>query len=100
MAGIIQWRNAVNPMIENALSQASPKGAVQVYCLAAMVAEEARMAGCDDFAKNIEGAIEGLISGLPKTQQREALMLSFELALAAAGDPPRKPHLRLVYSRE
>lgn len=90
----------MKPKIKNAAEKASPKGAVQVYCFATMVAEEARMAGCDGFAKDMEGALAGLISGLPKPEQREALRLSFELAMAAATGHPAKPHLRLVYSRD
>ena len=87
-------------MIEDIAVKASPKGAVQVYCLATMVAEEARLAGCNRFAKDIEGALDGLIAGLPRAERREALQLSFELAMAAVSGQPAQPHLRLVYSRE
>lgn len=88
-------------MIEGSAPHFPARGAVQVYCLAAMVAEEARAAGCDDFARNIEGALDGLIATLPRADKREALMLSFQMAMAGvAAEEPARPHLRLVYSRE
>jgi hypothetical protein len=77
---------------------APARSTVQVYCLAARAAEEARAAGCDDFAKSIEVALDGFIATLPRADKREALMLSFQMAMAAAGEPAR-PHLKLVYSK-
>lgn len=78
----------------------APKAAI-LYCLSAMVVDEASEAGFAEFARAIEGAMGRLLSTLPAEQQATALRLSYELAVSGfrqdeAAPPPR---LRLVYSR-
>ncbi len=73
-----------------------------LYCLAAMVADEASGAGFRDFAKAIETALGSFLATLPPDQQATALRLSYELAMnsvADGGEEPALPRLRLVYSR-
>ena len=65
--------------------------------MAALVIEEASRNGCDAFAKSMEQALEGLLTGLPREQQGQALRLSYEMTMA--GEEPAAPKLRLVYSR-
>ena len=72
------------------------QGAVGLYCMAAMVADEASRHGLGDFARSMEGALETLLLSL--TRQDCALRLSYELALAA--DEPARPKLRLIFSRD
>ena len=79
-------------------SQRFAPGAAGIYCMAALVAEEAAQNGCTDFAKAIEKSMDSLLAGLPRNQQREALMMSYEMALD--GKDPAPPRLRLVYSRD
>lgn len=69
---------------------------VQLYCLGAFVAEEAARSGFRDFAKALEAALCGLLSGLPREAQGQALNLSYEIALD--GEEPAPPRLRLVHS--
>ena len=73
------------------------KQGVQLYCLGALVAEEAARSGFGDFARSLEAALCGLLSGLPREAQGEALRLSYEMALS--GDEPAPPRLRLVHSK-
>lgn len=72
-----------------------------IYCLAAMVADEASHAGFREFAKAIETAIGGFLAALPPDQQENALRLSYEIALGGGddGEEAAQPRLRLVYSR-
>lgn len=72
-----------------------------LYCLAAMVADEASQAGFRDFARAIETALGGFLATLPADQQANALRLSYEIAMnsVADGDETAAPRLRLVYSR-
>ena len=72
-----------------------------LYCLAAMVADEASQTGFQDFAKAIETALGSFLATLPPDQQATALRLSYELAMnsVADGEEPALPRLRLVYSR-
>ena len=79
-------------------SRAEKPGAVSLYCMATLVADEASRNGFADFAKSIEGVLDGFLSGLPRDQQSQALRLSYELALG--GKEPAPPRLRLVYSRD
>lgn len=72
-----------------------------LYCLAAMVADEASQAGYRDFAKAMENAIGAFLATLPTDQQANALRLSYEIAMNGmedGADAPA-PRLRLVYSR-
>lgn len=69
---------------------------VQLYCLGALVAEEAARSGFRDFACALEAALSGFLSGLPREAQGQALRLSYEIALS--GDEPAPPRLRLVHS--
>lgn len=80
------------------LAQAKASGAVGVYCMATLVAEEAMRNGCDAFAKSIEKALQGFLSGMPHEQQWRALRLSYEMAMSEA--EPARPRLRLAYSRD
>ena len=50
------------------------------------------------FARALENALCGFLSGLPREEQAEALRLSYEIALGGA--EPAPPRLRLIYSRE
>ena len=72
-----------------------------LYCLAAMVADEASQAGFRDFARAIESALGSFLAALPPDQQENALRLSYEIALGGGdeGDETAPPRLRLVYSR-
>jgi hypothetical protein len=74
------------------------EGAVSVYCLATLVAEEAQRNGHRDLAKSIEGALGSFLSTMSLDQQKQALRLSYEMALG--GENPAPPRLRLVYSRD
>lgn len=73
-------------------------GVAEVYCLATMVAEEAKQSGCDAFAKSLEGALETFLASLSADLRRQALKLSYELAMGQ--DDPAPPRLRLAYSRD
>jgi len=72
--------------------------AVRLYCLGTLVADEASRSGFGDFARALESALQGLLSGLSRGEQGDALRLSYELALG--GEDPAPPRLRLVYSRD
>ena len=71
---------------------------VNLYCLAAALADEASRTGFRDFARALETAINGFLSGLPRDQQADALRLSYEMALG--GEDPAPPRLRLAWSRD
>lgn len=71
---------------------------VNLYCLAAALADEASRTGFRDFARALEQAISSFLSGLPREQQADALRLSYEMTLS--GEDPAPPRLRLAYSRE
>ncbi|MFT3986130.1 hypothetical protein [Aestuariivirga sp.] len=73
------------------------KGGVSVYCLASIVAEQAKQNGFAPFANALENALESLLSGLPRDEQKQALRLSFDIA--TAGLSTSAPKLKLVYSR-
>lgn len=87
---------------ERNLPLADAPTTTSLYCMVAMVADEASEAGFRDFAKALEAAIDGFLASLPADQQADALRLSYELAMGrmeegeAVTAPPR---LRLVYSR-
>lgn|GEM_PF-5139718 len=73
-------------------------GGVSVYCLASLVAEQAKQNGFAPFANALENALESLLSGLPRDEQKQALRLSFDMATAGHSSPSA-PKLKLVYSR-
>jgi hypothetical protein len=77
---------------------AAAEGAVQLYCIAAMVADEASCDGHADFARGLEQLLQGFLSSLTREQQGQALRLSYELALR--GEDAAPPRLRLVYSKD
>lgn len=72
-----------------------------LYCLAAMVADEASGNGFREFAQEMEAAMGKFLAGLPSDQQANALRLSYEIAMNAedASEEAPAPRLRLVYSR-
>lgn len=86
---------------ERPLPLADAPTTASLYCLAAMVADEASQAGFRDFAKALEAAIGGFLANLPPDQQENALRLSYEIALGGGddGEDDARPRLRLVYSR-
>lgn len=86
---------------ERTLPLADAPTTASLYCLAAMVADEASQAGFRDFAKGIEAALGGFLAKLPPDQQENALRLSYEIALGGGdeGEDDERPRLRLVYSR-
>ncbi|WP_421695541.1 hypothetical protein [Aestuariivirga sp.] len=71
---------------------------VKLYCMGAMVADEASREGFRDLARTFEAALSSFLSGLSRTDQGEALRLSYEAALGDEDAAP--PRLRLVYSRD
>ena len=73
-------------------------GAVHLYCMATLVADEASRSGFRDFASSLETALNGLLSALTRDEQAAALRLSYEMALG--GEEPAPPRLRLAYSRD
>lgn len=75
-----------------------PQGALSVYCLGTLVAEEAQRNGCADLAKKLENVLSGFLADLPRDLQSQALRMSYEMALG--GENPATPKLRLVYSRD
>lgn len=75
-----------------------PAVPVNLYCLAATVADEASRHGFRDLAKSLESAISAFLSSLPRQDQADALRLSYELALGS--DDAAPPRLRLIYSRD
>lgn len=80
------------------LSRNGEKSGLSLYCMAALVADEASRGGFAAFAKSMEAAMTGLLSGLKREEQMQALRLSYEMALD--GEEPAPPRLRLVYSRD
>lgn len=72
-----------------------------LYCLAAMVADEASQTGFREFAKDLEAALGKFLATLPAEQQANALRLSYEIAMNAVSgsEETAPPRLRLVYSR-
>ena len=72
--------------------------AVNLYCMGALVANEASRNGFREFARSLEGLLDGFLSALPRDKQWQALKVSYEMALS--GEDPAPPRLRLVYSRD
>jgi hypothetical protein len=74
---------------------------VTLYCLGAILAEQAFRNSCAEFGKMLEPALDALLKSMPRDLQGQALRLSYEMAVAGTpGDVPAKPKLRLVYSRD
>jgi hypothetical protein len=73
-------------------------GALHLYCLGTLVADQALRTGFREFAQSVETALTELLSGLTREEQGQALQLSYEMALG--GEEPAPPRLRLVYSRD
>ena len=86
---------------ELALPLSDEPTTASLYCLAAMVADEASQNGFREFAKDLEAALGKFLATLPADQQANALRLSYEIAMNAApgSEEARQPRLRLVYSR-
>ena len=80
------------------LSRTAGSSPVSLYCMGSLVADEASRNGFPDLARSIETALGGFLSGLTRDEQRQALRLSYEMALG--GEEPAPPRLRLVYSRD
>ena len=78
-----------------AAEQPSP---VKLYCMAAMVADEASREGHKGFARALEAALNGFLASLSPEEQCTALRLSHELAMG--GTDATLPRLRLVHSRD
>lgn len=74
------------------------EGAVHLYCIAAMVADEASSGGHSSFARGLEQLLQDFLSGLTREEQGQALRLSYEIALR--GESATPPRLRLVHSRD
>ncbi len=72
--------------------------AVNLYCMAAIIANEASEIGFRDFAGALELALAGFLASLPREDQGTALRLSYEMALGGTDAAP--PRLRLVHSRD
>lgn len=70
---------------------------VNLYCMAAMVADEASREGHKTFARALEAALAGFLASLTREEQGTALRLSYAMALGGGDLAP--PRLRLVYSR-
>ena len=85
------------PELES-LSRGGETSGLSLYCMSALVADEASRGGFADFAKSVEAAMASLLCGLPREVQVQALRIAFEMALG--GEEPAPPRLRLVYSRD
>lgn len=79
-------------------NQSTPDGAVHLYCMTALVADEASSKGHPDFARALEQLLQDFLSGLTREEQSKALRLSYEMALR--GEEAAPPRLRLAYSRD
>lgn len=75
-----------------------PPSPVNLYCIAAMVADEASREGHKTFARALEAALSSFLSSLSREDQGVALRLSFEMTLRS--NDKTLPRLRLVYSRD
>ena len=74
--------------------------AVKTYCMGSVVADRAAREGYVEFAKSLEEALSGLLLSLTRDEQRQALSMAYEVALARdTNETVQQPTLRLVYSR-
>ena len=80
------------------LSRTDAGSPVSLYCMGALVADEASRGGFQDLARSMESALGSFLSGLTRNEQKQALRLSYEMALDS--EEPAPPRLRLVYSRD
>jgi len=80
------------------LLQSEKPDAVGIYCMAALVADEASRNGHTTLSRSIEDALNGFLAELPRDQQKQALRVAYEMALGS--EDPAPPRLRLVYSRD
>lgn len=92
------WEGWVSMFDMDAVPPGALAGAVEMYCKATMVADEASRNGFRDLARSLETTISGFLKAMPREQQARALQLSYELALG--GVEPAPPRLRLAYSRD
>jgi hypothetical protein len=88
----------VSSLNSDALPRNDAASPVSLYCMGTLVADEASRNGFRDLAKSIEAALGTFLSCLPRDQQKQALRLSYEMALG--GEEPAPPRLRLVYARD
>lgn len=94
-----RWKGAkVNGSEPEKPAQPGAEGAVHLYCIAAMVADEASSGGHTEFARGLEQLLQGFLSSLTREEQGQALRLSYEIALR--GESAAPPRLRLVHSRD
>lgn len=80
------------------LSFGKEQSPLSLYCMGTLLADEASRNGQDIFAQSIETALNVLLGGMTRDEQRRALRLSYEMALGSIDPAP--PRLRLVYSRD
>ena len=80
------------------LSRGGASNAISLYCMTALVADEAARNSQPAFAKSMEEAMADLLSSMPREQQKQALRIAYERALGK--EDPAPPRLRLVYSRD
>jgi hypothetical protein len=97
LSGLQEWSGPVSRSKSETQNRPQLKGAVSVYCLGTLVAEEAQRSGHPGFAKSIEAALSTFLTTMPRDLQSQALRLAYEMALG--GESPVPPRLRLVYSR-
>ena len=88
----------VNRMEPERLAREGQQVPLDLYCMGSLLADEASRSGQNAFAHSIEAALETLLDGMSRDDQRSALRLSYELALG--GEEAAPPRLRLVYSRD
>lgn len=72
--------------------------AVNLYCMASMIANEASDTGFTGFSRALEEALSGFLASLPREAQAAALSLSYEMTMGGTEAAP--PRLRLVHSRD
>jgi hypothetical protein len=80
------------------LAKENEQTPLNLYCMGTLLADEASRCGQGAFAESIEKALNDLLGGMSRNEQRSALRLSYELALGS--EQPAPPRLRLVYSRD
>lgn len=71
---------------------------VSLYCMGALLADEASRIGQCGFSRAIETALHELLGHMSRDDQYRALRLSYEITVGNA--EPARSRLRLVHSRE